>query len=139
MSGLVKPTVRTVALILLRDGKLLVERRTMDKLTDPGVVVVPGGHVEEGESLVDACRRELREELGLTCDCYECVDMMTWETPHETQLVHYHLCEGWEGEPRCNEAEEVFFIGMDELTRVDIETERIVLAKLFASKKGKVY
>jgi ADP-ribose pyrophosphatase YjhB (NUDIX family) len=31
------------------------------------VVVVPGGHVESGESLEEACKRELKEELGLEC------------------------------------------------------------------------
>ena len=56
-------TVDTVALIVLQDDTVLVERRGLHKATDPGVVVIPGGHVEEGESLEDACKRELKEEL----------------------------------------------------------------------------
>ena len=37
--------VQTVCFILIKDGKVLVERRRMDRLNDPSAVVVPGGHV----------------------------------------------------------------------------------------------
>ena len=47
-------TVDTVALIILQGDEVLVERRGLHKATDPGVVVIPGGHVEEGETLEEA-------------------------------------------------------------------------------------
>ena len=75
-------TVDTVALIVLDGSMLLVERRRLDKSTDPGVVVVPGGHVEEGESLVDACARELKEELDLDCTRFRFIDQMLWGDLH---------------------------------------------------------
>ena len=58
-------TVQTVSFILIKDGKVLVERRRLDRRNDPGAVVIPGGHVEPGESHIEALRRELKEELGL--------------------------------------------------------------------------
>jgi len=122
-------TVDTVALIVLDGDRLLVERRRRDKTTDPGVVVVPGGHVEEGESLVDACARELKEELDLDCTEFRFVDQMLWETPIETQNVHYFVCKGWSGVSKSKEAAEIFFIGIDELCLIDIEKERVLLEK----------
>ncbi len=122
-------TVDTVALIVLDGDRLLVERRRHDKATDPGVVVVPGGHVEKGESLVDACERELKEELALDCTRFRLVDQMMWATPIEVQNVHFFVCEGWRGVPRSNEAAEVFFIGIDELCLINIEKERVLLEK----------
>ncbi|MCW3989393.1 MAG: hypothetical protein NWE88_04895 [Candidatus Bathyarchaeota archaeon] len=35
----------------------IVERRSGLKRNDPGVVAIPGGHVEEGEGLVEEFRR----------------------------------------------------------------------------------
>ena len=122
-------TVDTVALIVLDGDRLLVERRRLDKATDPGVVVVPGGHVEEGESLADACARELKEELALDCTSFRFVDQMLWGTPIELQKVHYFVCEGWSGVPKSIEADEVFFIGIKDLSPITIEKERVLLEK----------
>ena len=43
-------TVETVSFILIKDNKVLVERRRLDRINDPGAVVVPGGHVEPSET-----------------------------------------------------------------------------------------
>ena len=51
-------------LCLVCDGsRILVQNRTKD---DWRGVVLPGGHVEKEESVVDAVIREIREETGLT-------------------------------------------------------------------------
>ena len=47
-----------------RDGRLLLMRRAGTGFFD-GLYSLPGGHVEPGESVRMAARRELREETGL--------------------------------------------------------------------------
>lgn len=57
---------RSVAAVVLRDGKVLLARHTYG--AGEGKLIVPGGYVEGGESPTDAVRRELREETGIAAE-----------------------------------------------------------------------
>ena len=51
--------------IISRDGKVLVLRRKHGDYLG-GIDELPSGHVEQGEGVLDALRREVKEETGLT-------------------------------------------------------------------------
>ncbi len=53
-----------VAILVVKDGKILISRRKGNKRTS-GQYGPPGGHIEFGESFEDAARKELKEETGL--------------------------------------------------------------------------
>ena len=53
----------TVLCLVHKEGKLLLQDRVKP---DWQGYALPGGHVEPGESIVDAVVREMREETGLT-------------------------------------------------------------------------
>ena len=55
-----KPSV-TVAAVVEREGRFLVVEETIDGRL---VLNQPAGHLDPGESLVDACRREVLEETA---------------------------------------------------------------------------
>ncbi len=65
MSAIWKPNV-TVAAVIERDGKfLLVEERVKDENNrDVMRWNQPAGHLDEGESLLAACAREVLEETA---------------------------------------------------------------------------
>ena len=52
------------ALILDQQGRLLIQRRAPDRKLLPNCWDIIGGHVEPGETLIDALAREIREETG---------------------------------------------------------------------------
>jgi nucleoside triphosphatase len=60
-----EPTVG--ALIVNEEGRILLAKshKWFDKYT------LPGGHIEVGESLVDAVKREVKEEVGLDVEVVE--------------------------------------------------------------------
>ena len=59
------PTVG--ALIVNNEGKILLAKshKWFDKYT------LPGGHIEVGEGMIDAVRREVKEEVGLDVEVVE--------------------------------------------------------------------
>lgn len=54
----------TVDGLLVEKGKILLVRRNIEPFK--GSWVLPGGHVEFGETVEDALRREMKEELGIS-------------------------------------------------------------------------
>lgn len=60
-----EPTVG--ALIVNNEGKILLAKshKWFDKYT------LPGGHIEVGENIMDAVRREVKEEVGLDVEVVE--------------------------------------------------------------------
>lgn len=54
-------------ILLVRDGKVLLPRRANTGWAD-GMLGIPGGHLEEGETARQAAVREIEEELGLRVD-----------------------------------------------------------------------
>jgi 8-oxo-dGTP pyrophosphatase MutT (NUDIX family) len=58
------PHIRVLAAVIVRDGRWLLCRRPPHK-RHGGRWEFPGGKLENGESLHDAARRELMEELGV--------------------------------------------------------------------------
>lgn len=57
--------VLAVSTAIFRDGRVLLARRGGAAMH--GLWSLPGGRVEPGETLEEAAKREVREEIGVTC------------------------------------------------------------------------
>jgi len=58
------PRLAGVNIALVKDSKILLQRRSNTSWAG-GMLCLPGGHLEEGETASEAAIRELKEELGL--------------------------------------------------------------------------
>ena len=103
-------SVDCVSGILIDKGRVLVERRRSDDAGDPGLVVLPGGHVEPGEPLKHAIAREMGEELGITPNRMIPVSVAYHvASDGERQRVHYFHVRDWTGKIESKEAELVYW------------------------------
>ncbi|TRZ91457.1 MAG: NUDIX hydrolase [Rhodocyclaceae bacterium] len=74
MGAIWKPNV-TVAAVIERDGRFLL----VEEQTDDGIRYnQPAGHLDEGESLEAACRREMLEETAWHFQPRELVGVYQW-------------------------------------------------------------
>lgn len=68
----------TVAAVIEQNGRyLLVEERINGQI----LINQPAGHLEQGESLLDACVRETIEEAGLVFQPSHLVGLYQWRAP----------------------------------------------------------
>lgn len=85
----------TVRGIIVKDNKVAVIKRIKEK---EGKIrtyyVLPGGGVEEGETLEKAMHREAKEELGIEID----IKGILYKFVNMGDLNHFMLCEITEGE-----------------------------------------
>jgi 8-oxo-dGTP diphosphatase len=108
----------TVHLLFFREGQILLSRRFNTGYAD-GQYSVPAGHLDGGETVMDATAREAEEEVGIKLE----TDNMTFSTvmlrmegnkedERVDFFVHVHQ---WQGEPFNAEPDKC-----DELCWVDV-------------------
>ncbi|MBI2146794.1 NUDIX domain-containing protein [Candidatus Woesearchaeota archaeon] len=57
---------RGAAILVFEDDsytKTIIQKRSMNKTSNPGKFCIPGGHLSSGEDYITGARRELQEEL----------------------------------------------------------------------------
>jgi len=119
--------IKTCAFILIKDNKILAEKRKLSKAIDPGKIVIPGGHIGKDESPRTACIRELKEELNLTPDKTQFVCTLLHKVKDDTLKIHYFIIPSWTGDLQNNEADEILWIPLHDLSKLSLEVDKIAI------------
>jgi 8-oxo-dGTP diphosphatase len=115
------PPGRLVAGVLRLNGQTLLCHRQPDRASWPHVWDLPGGHVDDDESVAEALVRELGEELGVQIEAPKGSPWMTIVL--DGLELNLYLIDRWEGEPRnvaLEEHDDIRWFAADDLELLDL-------------------
>ena len=93
-----------VGILLRADGALLLTTRPAGKVY-AGYWEFPGGKLEAGESVEQALRRELMEEIGVTIGPAQVWKVTEHDYPHALVRLHWCKVYEWSGELQMREGQ----------------------------------
>jgi len=93
-----------VGVLIRPDGRFLLTSRPAGKVY-AGYWEFPGGKLEAGETVEQALRRELHEELGITIGAAELWKTQLVDYPHALVRLHFCKVRQWAGELQMREAQ----------------------------------
>ncbi len=133
--GLDRKVVDVAVGVLVRaDGDFLLTSRPPGKVYE-GYWEFPGGKLEQGESVEQALRRELQEEIGVTIAAVHPWKVELVDYPHA--LVRLNFCKvfDWTGELQMHEGQSFAWQGLPVTVQPVLPGTLPVLA-WFAEERG---
>lgn len=123
-----KSEIELTNMCLICDGnKVLVQEKVGTK-----GLVFPGGHVEEGESLLESVVREMKEETGLTIENTKICGFKDWIQEDGTRyIVLLYKTHKFTGELKSSDEGRVFWIDRADIDRVNLIWNMKELLEIF--------
>ena len=123
-----------VGVLLRPDGQFLLTSRPPGKVYE-GYWEFPGGKLEAGESVEEALRRELQEEIGITIGAVQPWKTEMVDYPHA--LVRLHFCKvfDWTGELQMHEGQAFAWQGLP-VTVEPVLPGTVPVLEWFAQERG---
>ena len=98
------PVDVAVGVLIDARGRFLLTSRPVGKVY-AGHWEFPGGKVEPGETIEQALRRELHEELGITIGPAEPWQVELMDYPHARVRLHFCKVHAWQGDFEMREGQ----------------------------------
>lgn len=128
---------QSVTGVVIKDGKVLLARHTYG--SGKGMLIIPGGYVNLGETPQEALKREFMEETGITVEAADVIgirfNMHDWYVAFRAEYV------SGEAVTDHDENSEVLWLEIEEaLARDDVpELTKKLISSAVSEKKGLCY
>lgn len=127
------PTILTNLCMVedLENGKVVLQYRSPERYKKWSGYAFPGGHIEEGESLVESVIREVYEETGLTIADPKLVAVKDWSLDDGGRyIVFCYKATEFTGQLRSSEEGEVSWVEKDQLEQLDLSYDMLPLLEV---------
>ena len=94
-----------VHLLIIKDGKILLQRRNNPNKHGYLKLGIPAGHLEPNENVDQAVVREAKEELNIDLKDFELVQIMNLNGDTDVYDAYFYVCKDYDREIVNNEEE----------------------------------
>lgn len=114
-----------------KNGKVVLQYRSPERYKKWSGYAFPGGHIEEGESLVESVIREIYEETGLTITNPKLVAVKDWPQDEGGRyIVFCYKATEFTGQLRSSDEGEVSWVKKDQLDQLDLAYDMLPLLEV---------
>ena len=121
-------TAELTVLCLIRRGEEYLLQDRIKK--DWRGFTLPGGHVEPGESIVDAVIREMKEETGLTVENPKLCGVKQFPIDGGRYLVFLFVADEFSGEVISSEEGAMHWVKKEDLSKVNLVNDFMELLEV---------
>jgi 8-oxo-dGTP diphosphatase len=123
--------LNVVGAVLIKNNKILLPKRSSSLKTYPNKYEFPGGKVEKNETLVQALKRELKEELSIDIDLNNIIQFPNNTIEMEKFILTIFIVNQWNNELTLNPEinSEILEVNIDELKKVEelLESDKLLI------------
>ncbi len=128
------PEIRVAVGVIRRNGRVLITQRNPDGLLG-GLWEFPGGKIKADETPETACRRELKEEVGLDVEVGVRLARVRHAYTHFKVVLDVFLCDAPAGRIRLKGPVDHRWVRLDDLSRYPIPAANLkFISQLKASE-----
>ena len=116
------------------EGRFLLTSRPEGKVY-AGYWEFPGGKFEAGETVCQALRRELQEELGIVCGAVLPWQRQVFDYPHARVRLHFCKVYDWTGDFEMREQQKMAWASLP-VTQGPVLPGTVPVLRWFAQERG---
>ena len=126
--------LKVVAALIMKDGKILIAKRSTGNKDVIGKWEFPGGKVEENETEKQAIEREIKEEFDILVRAEKFITNVISKDKKSEMDLKLYLCKYIDGKIKLNDHSEYKWVDKDDILDFDLADLDVELVRKMEDK-----